>query len=961
VANVFVVLPVPAGDGVGPWVDVSGQSPERTISVDGGAFAGTLYLEASDDGQASAAPAGVGPFIGGSQTPQTWVQALQWLRVRRSGSGGVGAPTVAVAAPAASSAVFGAMAVPVNDGVGAAISLSGGGDVNTFQVVGAFAGQVLIETSGDGINFVPALIFDVGGEVGQTVVGVLNSARVRRRGSGGGAVPLVSVGSSATAGAASITTGLEGADVSAMPVGGGIAWAYAPGRLLPTANQDPRACLAVCVMTALGALVTIGACEVPFTVQGGRPTTGTPAWIAAFGDDAGTGTGKATAVRPDVGLGPLTVPAQFPQNAASIGTVLNSNNYVDGVGGTCLVELRLPGTGSALPSPGRESWQGAKVNNLSLANYLQHAGASDPQFNAGAGRTFIIWFTVDNNTPFTGLDILWQNMNAAQTAGWYCGFLGGQFQIAIQPSGDGIGFTNPPSLGLHYFAWSMSATGNVFAATLDGAQASTNQWTAFPVPDASYNNRVGGGHPGLAGWAQGGVLGWATLGRAFTVGELINLKNYLLPSVPDANLNPFLVPDVIKTDPDLYFEVALNDWSTATNNLTTTAGRLGTAQVYSPVGAPTVPVTESLIWYKNTAPLLVDSKPIFYDGKNYPRTSMGARFAVTCATLEDVANIVVAYTNDDYDASDNSKVTWFVNGILMPSFPGLFPSFVGVQGTTGNKQYVRLSSYISAIATAGSYLVEIYAGNERCFRAATYESGPSVVEIIVAKSATFATDATARRLVMVGADDLFGNDTGLLPATPLSNCTLTLQRANYPGRVNMLCDLSGGVIGYWAYGNSKSMRPAAYRIAENAKAGGQPARIDVGIMLGFFGDYYFNGEDPPTYAARLGSLLDELHAILPDAGAGGVAHYYAFEAIQAFYDGTANVLGATLAQYNAALDGLGAGRPWLTIAGVRGPHAIAFNPGGVGSTIPNAIPTQTGGGASGAQALRDNIQAVIGY
>ena len=200
-ANVFASLPVPAGNGVGAWVDVSAQGPERTVAVDGGPFDGTLYIEGSNDGEASAIPAGVGPFIGPTFKPQVFLAAFNFLRVRRTASAGVGAPTVNVGAPAAVANVFSAMAVPSTDGVGTSTDISGGGDINTFAVSGPFTGQILIETSTDGVNFSPTLLFTDGGGAGQIVTGVLSAARVRRRGSQGDAGPLVSVGSQATAGA----------------------------------------------------------------------------------------------------------------------------------------------------------------------------------------------------------------------------------------------------------------------------------------------------------------------------------------------------------------------------------------------------------------------------------------------------------------------------------------------------------------------------------------------------------------------------------------------------------------------------------------------------------------------------------------------------------------------------------------------------------------------------------------
>ena len=202
-ANVFLTLPAPAGDGIGAWVDVSSIGPEKTITVDGGAFGGTLYLDGSNDAEASAPPCSIGPFVGGFSIPATFVQTWNFMRARRTGSGGVGSPTVGVAGPSAISNIFGAMNVPTGDGLGTQIDLSGGGDVNTFSVVGTVVGQILIETSADGTNFVPSLIFTAGATVQtQNIVGVLNAARVRVRGSGGAAGPLVAVGSGATSGAA---------------------------------------------------------------------------------------------------------------------------------------------------------------------------------------------------------------------------------------------------------------------------------------------------------------------------------------------------------------------------------------------------------------------------------------------------------------------------------------------------------------------------------------------------------------------------------------------------------------------------------------------------------------------------------------------------------------------------------------------------------------------------------------
>jgi hypothetical protein len=197
-SNEFVSLPVPSGDGVGAWVDTSALAPAKTISVDGGPFGGTLYIEASNDAQASAFPADCGPFTGPTFSPQEFSEPCQYMRVRRAGSSGtvLGSPSVGVGGITTTVTTYAAMTVPTTDGIGAATDLTAGGDVNSFAVVGDLRGaQLFIETSTDGVNFSPTLLFTAGHAAAQTVRGVLNSARVRIRGATSAVTSLVSVGS----------------------------------------------------------------------------------------------------------------------------------------------------------------------------------------------------------------------------------------------------------------------------------------------------------------------------------------------------------------------------------------------------------------------------------------------------------------------------------------------------------------------------------------------------------------------------------------------------------------------------------------------------------------------------------------------------------------------------------------------------------------------------------------------
>lgn len=210
-ANVFVSLPVPAGDGAGAWVDTSLMAAGKTVSVDGGTFSGKLFIESSNDGQTSAGPVDCPTFTGGTTAPVEIVAAAQWMRVRRSGAlVPFGAPTVKIGAPSAVGNVFAGMTVPPADGAGVGTDLSAGGDVNTFNVVGPFSGQVFIDVSTDaGVTWSPAFLVGAPGQttsgsaVGTNVLAVLGQARVRRVGVLSGVpAPVVSVGSSSLIGGA---------------------------------------------------------------------------------------------------------------------------------------------------------------------------------------------------------------------------------------------------------------------------------------------------------------------------------------------------------------------------------------------------------------------------------------------------------------------------------------------------------------------------------------------------------------------------------------------------------------------------------------------------------------------------------------------------------------------------------------------------------------------------------------
>lgn len=202
-ANQFLSLAVPAGDGVGAATDCTTLSSQRSISVDGGVFSGELVIEGSNAGNVDANFVGlpdVPPFRE-RQSPIDIQNTVQWMRVRRRGSSGgtAGTPTVKLAGEAVSIPnVFATLAVPAGDGTGAGSSIAAGGAVNTIIVAGDFQGAIVVDLSNDGVNFAPVARFTTPGVV--TVPGTANAARVRRFAFVGGGTPVVSIGSGGTAG-----------------------------------------------------------------------------------------------------------------------------------------------------------------------------------------------------------------------------------------------------------------------------------------------------------------------------------------------------------------------------------------------------------------------------------------------------------------------------------------------------------------------------------------------------------------------------------------------------------------------------------------------------------------------------------------------------------------------------------------------------------------------------------------
>lgn len=779
----------------------------------------------------------------------------------------------------------------------------------------------------------------------------------------------------------SLESGLTAADISAMPAAGGLGWIFAPGKLLPTNNQDPRACNATCAVTAAGKVRTTGPVELPFTTVGGKPINGQQCWVAASTDDSSTGQGKCTATKPGVGLPPESLPAaHFPQNVGRVGIVLDNGNY-DALK-TCTVLLDLQAAPNVIQPPD-QNWVSKKLDHTSRLNFMGLFGAIGEDFRLGppgagtvvpgtdptVGASMVVWFTVDHlNAPITIHDIISCAYGNTQQGWSIMPYASGTFRLQFLDGFADAGslfLSAPPGPGVNYVAFSVRGDGTM-AGSLNGRPIQYGAWTSITKPAANNKLCIGGGYnnsnAAFNGWSPGGVLGCAMIQRPLRDDELVALAEFLptngaddVPNVPDPAKNPFTLPATVTADPALGWYWLATDWD---GSSATSPVHVGTATpfVLTVNGAPTL-VDEKTTWLRSLAGKYVDTKPVLYDSRGYPRPSVGTRLAFTVGSLADLCNIVIGWTCDDVYNFDNGGWAVFVTpagGARITMSPVRSDAAI----VDGNIHYVTMTSLLATTPPdAASYYVEIVSG-DRIFFDQTYEVGGNIADLVVPTSAVFDTDVTARRLVLVGADEHDGHDAGLQATTPMSNSALSLLRTDYPGRVVHAGATSFGAGAALRYGNTLSVAPYARRIFELATAGGLPARIDLVFMLGFYGDYHAAEVTVAQYTALYAQLVDAVHALLPDSGHGGVTHYQMWKSIQASYDATANGNGETLAQFDTAAAAIAAARPWITFKNPRGPNAITFSGG---AAIPNAQPTQSGGGGAGALALKANGKVALGY
>ncbi len=237
-ANLFVNLPIPAGNGVGAGVDVSAFGGTKTITVQG-AFSGVVTIEYSEDGTTFAQL-----ITFAARAKKTFTVAARFMRVRRAGVGLIpGTPNVDVASDSGGQQ-FANLPVPAANGVGAAVNVSLLGTLNTVVVGGPFTGNIIIEISEDGTGWAQCLYFGAGG--GQTKRFTAQFMRVRRQNIGVvPGTPVVDVGAAndptvnSPAAQRIIRVAALGGDVTTIAAGLAAASALVP----PPSATDPATVL----------------------------------------------------------------------------------------------------------------------------------------------------------------------------------------------------------------------------------------------------------------------------------------------------------------------------------------------------------------------------------------------------------------------------------------------------------------------------------------------------------------------------------------------------------------------------------------------------------------------------------------------------------------------------------------------------------------------------------------------
>jgi hypothetical protein len=267
-ANIFLNLPMPVGDGAGASVNTLAMGGEKTIVI-GGQFVGVnIAVEASTNGTDFQS---VASFRAAGK--QVIIVAAQFMRVAVVGRSGLAFSATANMGANDAGALFFALPVPANDGPGTPVDVSTLGNFTTFVVGGSFQGaKVAVQISEDGVDYADCASF-IGQAGVMSKVLVADWMRTFVSGHDGNALPftpVVSVGATVDAGGGGGGGGITIPHIITTGVGG-------------TTSLDAAFAAVVIGHVPLGAGtvadVSVGAGRVGFAMGSAEPGAGDTAEI----------------------------------------------------------------------------------------------------------------------------------------------------------------------------------------------------------------------------------------------------------------------------------------------------------------------------------------------------------------------------------------------------------------------------------------------------------------------------------------------------------------------------------------------------------------------------------------------------------------------------------------------------------------------------------------------------------
>jgi hypothetical protein len=197
-ANIFLNLPMPVGDGAGASVDTSAMGTDKTIVI-GGEFTGSsVAIEVSTDGVSFN-----GVYVFTSAGKKVLSVAAQFMRIFVRGRSAEPFSATANMGANDSGALFFSLPLPAGDGAGTPVDVSTQGNFTTFAVSGDLLGAgIAIQVSEDGVDYATCQNFSGVGGIGSKVV-VANWMRTFVSGRVGNSHPftaVVAVGATVDAG-----------------------------------------------------------------------------------------------------------------------------------------------------------------------------------------------------------------------------------------------------------------------------------------------------------------------------------------------------------------------------------------------------------------------------------------------------------------------------------------------------------------------------------------------------------------------------------------------------------------------------------------------------------------------------------------------------------------------------------------------------------------------------------------